>query len=45
MRKEEARLIIEPSPPKSLFALLVALTTLEEEFPPISDQAPDPVAF
>ena len=43
MRKEGARLIIEPAPPKSLLALLAALPRLDEEFPPIGDALPDPV--
>ena len=43
MRKEGARLIIEPAPPKSLLALLATLPPLDEEFPPIGDALPDPV--
>ena len=43
MRKEGERLIIEPTPPKSLLALLATLKPLEEDFPPIPDHAPDPV--
>jgi antitoxin VapB len=43
MRKEGERLIIEPAPPRSLLALLATLKPLEEDFPPISDHAPDPV--
>lgn len=43
MRKEGARLIIEPTPPKSLLALLATLAPLDEEFPQIPDQHPDPV--
>jgi antitoxin VapB len=43
MRKEGDRLIIEPTPPRSLLALLATLTPLEEDFPPIPDPAPDPV--
>jgi antitoxin VapB len=42
MRKEGERLIIEPTPPKSLLALLATLSPLEEDFPPIPDPAPDP---
>lgn len=45
MRKEGDRLIITPAPAKSLLALLATMTPLEEEFPPISDPPPDPVAF
>jgi tRNA(fMet)-specific endonuclease VapC len=35
MRKEGDRLIIEPSPPKSLLAVLATLKPLDEDFPPI----------
>lgn len=45
MRKEGARLIIELIPPQSLLALLAALAPLDEDFPPLSDPTPDPVAF
>jgi len=45
MRKEGERLIIEPAPPKSLLALLATLAPLDEDFPPISDSAPDGVEF
>ena len=43
IRKEGERLIIEPTPPKSLLALLATLAPLEEDFPPIPDLAPGPV--
>jgi antitoxin VapB len=43
MRKEGGRLIIEPTLPKSLLALLATLTPLDEDFPPIPDAAPDAV--
>jgi len=43
MRKEGERLIIEPSPPKSLLALLATLAPLKEDFPPISQLPLDPV--
>jgi antitoxin VapB len=43
MRKDGERLIIEPAPRRSLLALLATLKSLEEEFPPIPDHAPDPV--
>ena len=43
IRKEGERLIIEPTPPKSLLALLATLAPLDEDFPPIPDSAPDPV--
>jgi antitoxin VapB len=45
MRKEGDRLIIEPAPPKSLLAVLAALTPLRDDFPPIQDLPPDPVAL
>ena len=37
MRKEGNRLVIEPTPPKSLLAVLATLATLAEDFPPIGD--------
>ncbi|HXY98994.1 MAG TPA: AbrB/MazE/SpoVT family DNA-binding domain-containing protein [Stellaceae bacterium] len=43
MRKEGSRLIIEPTPPKSLLALLATLAPISEDFPPIPDAPPDPV--
>lgn len=43
MRKEGERLIIEPTPPKSLLTLLATLAPLDEEFPPILDPHPEPV--
>jgi antitoxin VapB len=43
MRKEGDRLIIEPTAPKSLLALLETLEPVEDEFPPIPDLPPDPV--
>jgi antitoxin VapB len=43
MRKEGDRLIIEPSPPKSLLAVLATLAPLHEDFPPIEALNPDPV--
>jgi antitoxin VapB len=43
MRKDSERLIIEPAPKKSLLAVLATLEALDEDFPPIPDQAPDPV--
>jgi antitoxin VapB len=45
MRKEGERLIIEPTAPRSLLALLATLAPLDEDFPPISDSAPEPVEF
>jgi antitoxin VapB len=43
MRKEGERLIIEPTPPKSLLAVLATLAPLDEDFPPIPELALDPV--
>jgi antitoxin VapB len=43
MRKEGDRLIIEPTKPKSLLAVLATLAPLDEEFPPIPDLAPDAI--
>jgi antitoxin VapB len=43
MRKEGERLIIEPSPPKSLLAVLDKLTPIEEKFPSIAELATEPV--
>jgi antitoxin VapB len=43
MRKEGEKLVIEPTPPRSLLALLATLKPLKEDLPPISDRAPDPV--
>jgi antitoxin VapB len=45
MRKDGARLTIEPAPPKSLLAVLATLSPLEEDFPPIEELVSDPVAF
>ena len=45
LRKEGDRLIIEPSPAKSLLAVLAALKPIEEEFPPIEDPPPDRVTL
>ena len=39
IRKEGQRLVIEPAPPQSFLAVLAALPTLDEEFPPIQDFA------
>jgi len=43
MRKDGERLIIEPAPPRSLLAVLAALPTLDEDFPPIEDFPAEPV--
>jgi antitoxin VapB len=45
LHKEGEKLIIEPTPPKSLLALLATLAPLEEEFPAIADLPPDPVGL
>lgn len=45
IRKEGKRLIIEPSPPKSLLAVLDRLTPIEEKFPPIQELAIKPVGL
>ena len=42
MRKEGSRLIIEPTQPRSLLALLATLEPLDEELPEIPDLAIDP---
>ncbi len=41
MRKDGDRLIIEPSRPKSLLALLATLSPIDEDFPPIEDRPPE----
>jgi antitoxin VapB len=43
LRKDGDRLIIEPSPPRSLLAVLESLEPLDEDFPPIPELAVDPV--
>jgi antitoxin VapB len=43
MRKEGARLIIEPKPSKSLLAVLARLEPLPEDFPAIPDSPPTPI--
>lgn len=43
MRKEGDRLIIEPTQPKSLLAVLATLAPLDEEFPSIPELPVDPV--
>jgi antitoxin VapB len=42
IRKEGRRLIIEPTPPKSLLTVLASLQTLEEKFPPVEDRPAEP---
>lgn len=41
MRRDSENLIIEPSPPKSLLALLAVLEPIEEELPEIDDLISD----
>ena len=43
MRKEGDRLIIEPTQPRSLLAVLATLEPLDEDFPPIPELDLDPV--
>jgi antitoxin VapB len=43
MRKEGARLVIEPAPKKSLLEILKSLKPIAEEFPPIEDPSPEEV--
>lgn len=43
MRKEGKALIIEPSTPKSLLAVLASLEPLTEDFPSMDDPPPGPV--
>ncbi len=45
IRKEGDRLIIEPSPPRSLLALLRTLRPVADDFPAIEDPPPEPVAL
>ncbi|MCY4613211.1 MAG: AbrB/MazE/SpoVT family DNA-binding domain-containing protein [Nitrospira sp.] len=45
IRKEGDRLIIEPTRPKSLLAVLSTLRPLDEKFPPIPELPVDPVEF
>ena len=45
MRREGDRLVIEPSPRKSLLALLATLQPIDEEFPPIGELPHEPVDF
>lgn len=43
IRKEDGKLVIEPSPPPSLLALLAKLTPIPETFGQIDDATPEPV--
>ena len=45
MRKEGDRLIIEPTQPRSLLAVLATLEPLDEDFPPIPELDLDPVGL
>jgi antitoxin VapB len=45
MRKDGPRLIIEPTPPKGLIALLKTFEPIDDEFPEIEDLPPEPVDF
>lgn len=45
MRREGPRLVIEPTAPKSLLALLATLQPLEEEFPNIDELPYEPAEF
>ena len=45
MRKEDGRLVIEPTPRKSLLTVLASLAPLEEDFPPIAELPYEPVEF
>lgn len=41
--ERHGKLIIELAPPKSLLAILAALSPLDEEFPPTNDAVPEPI--
>ena len=41
VRKEGAKLIIEPAAPRSLLDVLASLKPLKEKFPPIDDAPPE----
>ncbi|HVI06035.1 MAG TPA: AbrB/MazE/SpoVT family DNA-binding domain-containing protein [Sphingomicrobium sp.] len=43
IRKEDGKLVIEPSSPRSLPALLAKLTPVPEAFGQMDDTAPEPV--
>lgn len=40
LRKEGARLVLEPAPPSSLLALLSTMKPLEDELPMVADAPP-----
>ena len=43
LRKDGARLILEPAPPRSLLTVLASLAPIDDEFDPIDDPVPEPV--
>lgn len=43
VRKEGDRLVIEPTQPRTLLALLATMGPLDEDFPPIPELPVDPV--
>jgi antitoxin VapB len=43
MYRDGNRLVIEAAPAKSLLEVLAGLSPIEDEFPPVDDQPPDPV--
>ncbi|MDO8378568.1 antitoxin [Phenylobacterium sp.] len=43
MHREGDRLILEAAPAKSLLAVLVGLSPIDEDFPEIEDRVPDTV--
>lgn len=45
LTKDGDRLILEPARPASLLALLATLEPIDDDFPPIKDDAPRPVAL
>ena len=45
MRKDGERLIIEPTAPRSLLAVLATLAPVEDDLPAIDDPPPAPIAL
>ncbi len=43
MRREGARLILEPAKPRTLFDLLDSWEPIDDEFPDLDDPLPEPV--
>ena len=43
LRKDGDRLILEPAPPRSLFAVLASLKPIDDDFDLMEDPAPEPV--